>query len=147
MIQILLANGRGTTIVDDEDKWVMDHSWHIHESGTKKYARTWVNGRREYLHRMILKVDLVDHINRDGLDNQRKNLRSASKSLNALNSAIRKDNSTGEKNISWNNNAGKFMVEFCRQGKRHYVGLFETLPDAIDARDTAIAKVDKRKKI
>lgn len=147
MIKISLANNRGIVLVDDEDSWVEKYSWHIHRAGTKDYARAWIDGRREYLHRMILKCDLVDHINGNGLDNRRKNLRPASKSLNAINSALRQDNSTGERNVCWNANAGKYMVEFCRHGKKYYVGLFETLDDAVEARDIAIAKVDIRKKV
>lgn len=138
MIEIPLANGKGVCFVDDEDNWVLRHSWHIHKSGTKTYARTWINGRREYLHRMILEADLVDHINGDGLDNRRDNLRPADRSLNSLNSVLRSDNTSGEKNVNWMSRAKKFAVGFQRHGVRYHVGLFETLEDAVSARDKAL---------
>lgn len=141
VIKINLANDKGVALVDDEDSWVLDHSWHVHVSGTKTYARTWVGGRREYLHRMILDVPLVDHINGDGLDNRKSNLRAADRSLNALNSAIRSDNSSGEKNICWHSKAKKYVVEFQRNGERHYVGLYDSLPEAVRARDAAISNL------
>jgi len=143
MIELQLANGKGVALVDDEDSWAGAYSWHVHVAGTKTYARTWVDGRREYLHRMILRdVELVDHVNGDGLDNRRENLRAADRSLNSLNSAIRSDNRTGEKNICWHAGARKYLVEFRRRGVTHYVGLFETVADAVEARDEAIRRVE-----
>ena len=144
MIKINLANNKGTVLVDDDDRWALDYSWHVHVAGTKTYARTWIDGRREYLHRMILDAPLIDHINGDGLDNRKSNLRSADRSLNALNSAVRSDNSSGEKNICWHAKAQKYVVEFQRRGERHYVGLYETFDDAILARDEAIRKLSDR---
>lgn len=58
------------------------------------------------LHRLIMKPKcpskLVDHINRNGLDNRKCNLRIVSTSINNRNSNLRVDNKTGIKGISEN---------------------------------------------
>jgi hypothetical protein len=147
MIKIPLFNEKGIVLIDDIDSRLLKYSWHVHVSGTKTYARAWVNGRREYMHRMIISADLVDHINRDGLDNRRENLRPATKSLNAINSGVRIDNTTGEKNISLNRNSNKYVVETTRNGTKHYIGYYSELSDAIEARDIAINRLDFPEKI
>lgn len=130
-MKIQLANNKGTVIIDDEDfSKISQYKWHIHKSGTKDYARAWINGRREYMHRFIMQGDLIDHINGNGLDNRKSNLRLADKSLNAINSKIRSDNSTGYRGVTFNKKTKKYMAEISRNGKRTYLGLFNTAEEA-----------------
>jgi hypothetical protein len=88
--EIPLANGRGVALVDDEDyDWLMQYNWHLHiDTSVKhkvaKYAHTniWIEGNRTVrsMHVLIMKLDdgrVVDHKDRDGLNNQRHNLRPA----------------------------------------------------------------------
>lgn len=68
--------------------------------GVNDYARrNHVRAHRVVLERKIgrplVDGELTDHINRDKLDNRRENLRIADKSVNAVNTGIRADNSTG----------------------------------------------------
>lgn len=91
---------RGTSdtyaLVDDEDYEVAcSFVWNLfHKSGAKTSYATrcvWVEGRVRtiYLHRLLLGVTdphvEVDHVNRDGLDNRRSNLRVCSRSQNRYN--------------------------------------------------------------
>lgn len=139
-MQIPLANDKGFVLIDDSDyELVKDYSWHIHRSSNRDYARAWINGRREYMHRLICPAELVDHINNNGLDNRRSNLRSASKSLNALNSKVRNDNTTGYKGVAFSH--GKYVAEISKDGKRHYLGRFDTAEDASQAYLTALANL------
>ena len=130
-MKIQLANNKGTVTIDDEDfNKISQYKWHIHKAGTKDYARAWINGRREYMHRFIMEGDLIDHINGNGLDNRKSNLRLADKSLNAINSKIRSDNSTGYRGVTFNKKANKYMAEISRNGKKTYLGLFNTAEEA-----------------
>lgn len=136
----MLSNGKGVAIVDDSDyDLVKDYSWHIHVSSNREYARAWIDGRREYMHRLICPAVLVDHINNNGLDNRRSNLRPASKSLNSLNSKTRSDNTSGYKGVSFSH--GKYVAEISKDGKRHYLGRFSTPEDAHAAYLTALDRL------
>lgn len=133
-MEIYLANTKGVVLVDDSDyDMLSNYSWHIHVAGTKTYARAWIDGRREYMHRLLCDAELVDHINQNGLDNRRSNLRSATKRENALNSKIRRDNSSGYRGVTFNKKANKFQAEIQRDGVRKYLGLFETAEAANEA--------------
>jgi hypothetical protein len=126
-MEIILANNKGIVLVDEQDyEFLSKYSWHIHVAGTKAYARAWINGRREYMHRLLCNGDLVDHVNQNGLDNRRNNLREATKSLNTINSKIRSDNKTGYRGVVLNKKTGKYQAEYKLDGSRHYLGLFET---------------------
>lgn len=87
-IEIHLSNG-GSTFVSDQDADVSTYSWSGFQVNPGKiYASRRVNGRTIYLHRELLKPPVglyVDHINGDGLDNRRENLRLATGSQNAVN--------------------------------------------------------------
>ena len=53
---------------------------------------------------------LVDHINRDTRDNKKCNLRLATKSTNAMNTKIRKDNTSGIKGVTWSKKLLKWQI-------------------------------------
>lgn len=77
---------------------------------------------------------LVDHINQDKLDNRLCNLRLADKSLNARNSKIRLDNTSGHRGVTWVAKLNKWMAQATRDGHHHYLGVFGDIKDAIDAK-------------
>lgn len=69
----------------DYELWekLKEHKWYYDAS--TGYVHTRINNKKLYLHRMVLsakKGDIVDHINRNKLDNSVENLRIVSKSLN-----------------------------------------------------------------
>ena len=88
-------------LVDDEDfELVNKYSWYIVKGDNTFYAYTdlryWQSGMRlgqQYaMHRVILGLeklsinnDPVDHINRNGLDNRKENLRTTTTQLNCFN--------------------------------------------------------------
>lgn len=94
--EIELAGGHVTLIDSGDYARVSAHPWHALRDvdGEPRYARTSMKtepGRHRtvLLHRFILGLDgaeFVDHINGDGLDNRRCNLRVATARENAANS-------------------------------------------------------------
>ena len=72
----------------------------------------------------------VDHKDRNPRNNRIWNLRLASYSLNAYNSYLRIDNTTGFKGVSWEPRTGSWYVRIGRK----YIGTFYSYADACEAR-------------
>jgi hypothetical protein len=128
--------------IDLEDiEKVQKYTWYVNKGG---YVYTSIqigrkNKRGVYhnilLHRYIMNVEnsiypLVDHINRDILDNRKNNLRLANYQTNVLNSSLRKDNKTGYKCVFLNKQTGKYYSQVRRNGKINYLGSTDTLEQA-----------------
>lgn len=132
MKNIKLNTGQ-IAIVDDEDfEWLNKCKWYF---GSHKYA-----GRGKYLKRMhvdimkkhnLYKNGLeVDHINRNGLDNRKCNLRMCTNAQNSANSAIRKHNTSGYKGVSWSKWNKKWGCSIGFNYKHLHIGYFR---DKIEA--------------
>lgn len=139
----LIAITGETILIDPEDSDLVVHRWRIDRDG---YVVTSVN--REIVHlswmiaeRMGLSDKLlVDHWNRNKLDNQRQNLRQATKSQNNINQGLRKDNSTGYKGVNFNKRSRKYVSRLQYQGNRICLGYFENAIDAAKAYNFAVIK-------
>ena len=112
-------------------------TWFCVQSRNTKYAIATVkadNGGRTtvYMHRLVTAAqpgEQVDHINHDGLDNRRDNLRAVSQSVNQQNrQGPSKSSTTGALNVSKAH--GKFRVELRANGKRQRLGLYATVAEA-----------------
>ncbi len=123
MKKILLTKGL-CAIIDDEDfERVNQLKWCATECGNKFYA---LNNylTRKYMHHFILgSKKLVDHIDGDGLNNCRSNIRFATKSQNAA-------NSKKPVGFFWNNLNKNWRVRITVEGKAIEVGSFQTKDDA-----------------
>lgn len=114
-----------------------------HHAGYKKGA---IRYKTYTAHRICMAIVLnewpngeVDHINGDRADNRLCNLRVVTKSENQRNAKRRDDNTSGATGVS-KRTCGKFQSWINYQGKRHYLGTFEKLEDAIFARKQAEVK-------
>lgn len=90
------------------------------------------------LHRFVVKlagipVDVqIDHINGDGLDCRRCNLRRATHMQNLWNRAVRPKSATGIKNVFLNDRGKRpaWVVRVSTGGERHYIGTFRYQEEA-----------------
>ena len=123
-------------IVDAEDQWLLDnYTWRVNFYG---YAGTNLPGKPQkhvYLHHCIIGRPLgglvVDHIDRNTLNNSRNNLRYVTRSQNTLNSE-RSDNAFGIYPVT---GANRWQVIIVRKQVRYYLGSFEYVEQAEEARD------------
>ena len=84
---------------------------------------------------------IVDHINRNGLDNRRANLRFATVAENGWNS--RRGVNVGSskyKGVAWDKRAKKWRTVLCYKGGRKYLGYFEDEKTAAKMYDKAAKK-------
>lgn len=132
-------------LVDDDDyELVSRYSWYPakRRSSHTFYAQnvSRVDGRRVTLlmHRLIVDYPMVDHENRNGLDNQRHNLREANGSQNAGNRPKQRGVCTSRfKGASWNKTAGKWQARIMIDGKVKSLGYYSDDLEAATAYDAA----------
>lgn len=145
-IKIKITQGL-KTIIDDEDKDLADIKWTHSGSG---YAFRFLRASERprgcprkniSLHRVIMsrvlgreldKSEFVDHINGDGLDNRRCNLRLATSAQNNFNKRIGRRNTSGYKGVSVRR---PYSVAIVFNGKAYKLGSYNDLEEAARAYD------------
>jgi hypothetical protein len=103
---------------------------------TTKYRRIKINGKLYKCSRLawiyVYNKNpnfMIDHINGDRSDDRISNLREATRSQNGANRSKQKRNKWGNKGITVRPN-GKYQAEIRANGKRYYLGVYETADDA-----------------
>ena len=144
MKKIPLTQGK-FALVDDEDyEWLMQWKWCVYWDGYTWRPIRGVHRRRESptlkrfsMHREIMKhhgykLDgmQVDHINHDGLDNRKVNLRVCTKEQNARNARKITNASSKYKGVSWKPPISKWEVRV-----RKYIGVYSSEIEAAKAYD------------
>jgi len=146
-----VALSRGmVALIDDEDaEAVGTHKWSIKDNGCGKlYAQRGARdaqGRRTMilLHRAILDPPSgyeVDHINGDGLDCRRCNLRIATPAENRRNTRP-KAGSSRFKGVTWHKRTRKWIAQISHAGSNRNLGYFTHEDDAARAYDKAASDV------
>lgn len=79
-------------------------------------------------------VDLIDHRDGDKHNNKLNNLREATKQINAINSGLPSNNSSGVKGVSWHKAGRKWTAQIKHNQKKIHLGSYDTLLDAVGAR-------------
>lgn len=83
----------------------------------------------------------IDHVNGNGLDNRRVNLRFASRSENCSNCRPSRNNRSGYKGVHWHKGAKKWRSQIKTNGKRIHLGYFENKNDAARAYNEAAIRL------
>ncbi len=149
------------TIVDDQDfGWLDQHKWFICKDQNTCYVARFItiqsqvknkNIKRKQkkisMHKLILEKKIkrqlesweeVDHVNRNGLDNRRSNLRPCNRSKNRSNSIKQKKETTSKyKGVCWDKKSKKWRAQIGIDKKRIYLGFFEIEIDAAKAYNKA----------
>lgn len=126
------GNENGRAIIDLECvDLCKTYKWHLRKGhGDTDYViASLPDNKKIHLHRLIMDYtgdQDIDHINRNGLDNRRCNLRIVSHSDNTSN-----NKHTGIYQVK----SGRYRASCCRHYKSFYIGTFDTVEEAAEARE------------
>ena len=141
MKTIPLTKGKSAIVDDSDFERVNAFKWYAHESRGKWYARRGGGGKygSVKMHRFILDVPNnldVDHINGNGLDNRRCNIRTCNKNQNQQNRQKQAYSCTSAyKGVTWSKSDKRWRVEIRLYGKRINIGSFTSEVEAAQAYD------------
>ena len=126
-------------VVDDEDfESVSGIKWRINKQKEVSYALS----RSGYLHRFIMGNPsgmVVDHINHNGLDCRRSNLRVCTRSQNAMNrNGPRRNTISGVRGVTFRK--GRFTAAINVGGISKHLGNFHSAYEASEAYQSANRK-------
>lgn len=131
------------TLVDDEDFEFLNQ-WKWHKNNENYVSRLTKDGETVRLHRVVMNTpkDMeCDHIDRNGLNNQKSNLRNCTHAENMRNSNRSKSNTSGYRGVFV---SGKYwMAKIIVMGRQIYLGSFRDIEDAARAYDVAALKYHK----
>ena len=152
MKTIPLTQGYEAIVDDDVFPSLILHRWFADKKrdGNIYATRTVKSGERGYrgrnhikmlpMHREVMSAEkgtLVDHIDRNGLNNQRSNLRIATHRENTYNK--RSYSSTGIKGVY--PIGKKWRVRICNRGKKECLGTFDNKLSAMQAYNKAALRL------
>ena len=150
MKAIELTRGK-VALVDDEDYEVLSqYHWQAYRNKAGNwYAKRGINPSKKgsvekytlvYMHQQILDhYDGVDHLNGDGLNNQRSNLRKADQSINNQNKKKKPGTTSAYLGVSWHKQGKKWKAQVkIPKGKVTHLGLFAEEVEAARTYDQAV---------
>jgi len=143
--EILLTKGKVALVDEIDYERINKLSWYAVKRGRSWYAsrRVCVDGRlcTEHMHRVIAQTPIgmeTDHINKDGLDNRRCNLRICTHAENQHNQNPQSRNRYSHfKGITWDKLNNKWTAKIKADGRVIYLGRYQSERDAAEAYDKA----------
>lgn len=125
--------------IEDVDK-CKKYKWHLRRNKHNTYANAHIPGepkKKIQLHQLIMdyygNLD-IDHINHNGLDNRKSNLRIVSHPTNMRN---QRNNRKGIKRVG----SGNYQVVVTVNYEPHYLGTYTSYEDALIARENFIKQI------
>ena len=133
MTRIITLTKGLSGVVDEADyeRVVAAGRWSAEVRPNGAYAKR----ARTRLHNFITGWRFVDHINGDGLDNRRANLRPANHATNGRNVGKPSSNTSGFKGVTWDRRARKWRAQIMTDGRNRWLGNFTDPREAARAYD------------
>ncbi len=135
---IPLTRGRVAVVDASDYAWLSRHQWHLVSPRGRCYAGRSRHGKRISMHREIMKPPkgyVVDHIDGDGLNNRRSNLRICTLCQNHQNQAKAPGCSSQYKGVHREKRSGKYTAQIRPGHKQIHLGMFDDEIEAARAYD------------
>jgi len=138
--------GQVSLIDKDDLDIVKDYGWYSNykKSTNSYYAKTEINNKAISMHRLILdapKDKQVDHVDHNGLNNRKSNLRLCNQSENSRNKRMQSNNTSGFRGAYLEKKTGKYKARIMVNRKQMYLGSYETAKEASDVYQEAAKRL------
>jgi len=133
-----LTQGLFATVDAADYERLRAYKWHALRRKGRFYACRTVNGRHVMMHRVILPPPpgmVVDHIDGNGLNNCRANLRICTPAQNACNRGKNRTCANEFKGVWPDKKSGKYHAAVSHKGETFYLSTFATALEAARAYD------------
>ena len=152
MKEIKLSNSEKTALVDDADydalrvyKWRLTRSYNQCYAVRSAYVRELIDGKKREIkmsNQIMNPPDgfEVDHIDRNGLNNQRQNLRICTHQQNIWNRQSQKNSKSKYKGVSWHKGNKMWQATITAGGKQIPLGYSRDETEAAQLYDKAAKK-------
>ncbi len=139
MKKIELTQGKFALIDDEDYNQVVQDKWFAHFERGRFYAWRSRHTKPIRMHHIILGIPSpgleIDHIDGNGLNNQKMNLRFVNRSQNNMNRSKKSNTSSRYKGVQWNAHKNKWYAELKYNNKRYCLGYFDSEINAAKERD------------
>lgn len=130
MIKIPLTKGKSSFIDDEDFELIEKYKWH--------YSQGYAYHGRLSMHKLLLGVKhgkMIDHINGNGIDNRKSNLRFCTLKENNRNRIIQINNKSGYKGVVFAKIPKKWKAILRTDSKSLSLGYFNNKTDAAKCYD------------
>ncbi len=132
---IALTKGKFAVVDAADYAYLSQFRWHATECRGRFYAATVIDSKSVAMHRMLMSPPhgmVVDHIDGNGLNNRRANLRLCTPTQNRRNTRPRRRTSAF---LGVSRRGDKYLARIKHRNRSLYLGLFDTEVEAACARD------------
>lgn len=133
------------TLIDTEDlKRILELHWYYDGKyivNTKRYGLRKLNKHKKvYLHRFLMNLKIgdkliVDHKDRNPLNNQKSNLRICTQVENLQNKGMQSNNTSGVTGVIWSKRAKLWIARGHYKNKVVWTKYFKNFEDAVKSRE------------